>query len=91
MRRRLEATVRGRVQNVGFRAFVHRHASSLGLAGEVANEPDGRTLRVVAEGEDDRLATLLGLLERGPIGARVDAVEHAYGPAENAAAGFRVR
>ena len=44
--RRLDATVRGRVQGVGFRYFVLRDGMDLGLGGWVANEPDGvRPLR----------------------------------------------
>ena len=46
---RLEATVRGYVQGVGFRWFVVRRATQLGLTGWTANEHDG-TVRVVAEG-----------------------------------------
>src|SRR5262245_35503464 len=91
MRKRLELTVRGRGQNVGFRAFVHRHATALGLTGEVANGSDGRSVCVVAEGEADRLATLLGLVERGPLGARVDSVEHSCGAAMYGDTSFRIR
>ena len=46
---RLDATVRGRVQGVGFRYMVLEEAHRLGLAGWVANEPDG-SVRCVAEG-----------------------------------------
>ena len=51
---RLDATVRGRVQGVGFRYFVLREAMDLGLEGWVANTRDG-SVRCVAEGPRDRL------------------------------------
>ena len=54
---RLEATVRGRVQGVGFRYFVVRRAMQLDLAGWVANAADG-TVVCVAEGAPDALDTL---------------------------------
>ncbi|MDQ3127099.1 MAG: acylphosphatase [Chloroflexota bacterium] len=71
---RLEATVRGRVQGVGFRYFVVRRAIELGLVGWVANAADG-SVRCVAEGPLDGLDTLAEALSSGPLGAIVDAVD----------------
>ena len=71
---RLEATVRGRVQGVGFRYFVVRRAMHLDLAGWVANAADG-TVVCVAEGAPDALDTLEADLRRGPTGALVDVVD----------------
>jgi acylphosphatase len=88
--RRLEAVVRGRVQGVGFRWFVVRHAAQLGLGGWVANEPDG-SVRVVAEGREERLDELLRLLRDGPAGASVAAVDEQRGAATGELRGFRVR
>ena len=59
-RERLDATVRGRVQGVGYRVFALREAMALGVDGYVANEVDG-SVRVVAEGASPR--------PRGPPGA----------------------
>lgn len=76
---RLEATVRGRVQGVGFRYFVRRRASTLGLVGWVANQADGR-VRCVAEGPAAALDELEAALRAGPPGSfveRVDAVRTA--------------
>ncbi|HET9085673.1 MAG TPA: acylphosphatase [Candidatus Limnocylindrales bacterium] len=82
---RLDATVRGRVQGVGFRYFVARRAMDLGLTGWVANEPDG-SVRCVAEGARSSLEALLESLERGPAGALVDRVSSHW---EMAAGGWR--
>jgi acylphosphatase len=87
---RLDATIRGRVQGVGFRYFVIRHATDLDLTGWVANEWDG-SVRCVAEGPRPALETLLASLERGPAGALVDRVFTAWGPASGAFRTFDVR
>ena len=87
---RLEAVVRGRVQGVGFRYWVVRRASELGLTGWVANELDG-TVRCVAEGPTGALDGLEALLRRGPLGALVEDVGVVRMPATGAFAGFEVR
>jgi acylphosphatase len=70
---RLEATVRGRVQGVGFRFFVANRAQALGLLGWVKNGSDG-SVRCLAEGPRHDLEALLAALELGPSGARVESV-----------------
>jgi acylphosphatase len=87
---RLEADVRGRVQGVGFRFWVVRRATALGLTGWVANELDG-TVRCVAEGPPDGLDELERLLRAGPMGAVVEDVRAVRMPAVGAFRGFEVR
>jgi acylphosphatase len=77
---RLDATVIGRVQGVGFRWFVLDAARSLGLAGWVANEADG-SVRCVAEGPRLALEALLRELATGPMNAHVERVMPRWGPA----------
>lgn len=88
--RRLEATVRGRVQGVGFRWFVSRVASRLELDGWVSNRSDG-SVQVVAEGPEPALESLLVALERGPQGAHVDRVDVRHGEATARLQGFEIR
>lgn len=72
--RRLRVTVRGAVQGVGFRPFVHRAASGLGLAGWVRNTSVG--VSIEAEGPVNGLHALVETLRRAPPPpASVDAVE----------------
>jgi acylphosphatase len=87
---RLDATVHGRVQGVGFRYFVIREAMDLGVVGWVANDMDG-TVRCVAEGPRGTLETLLHLLEAGPASARIDRVDAAWGPATGGFRSFEIR
>ncbi len=87
---RLEATVRGIVQGVGFRWFVVREAQALKLAGWVANSADGSVF-VVVEGTRRDLATLLERLEEGPAGAWVERVIPAWMPAVGLQPGFGIR
>jgi acylphosphatase len=65
--------VKGRVQGVGFRWFVHREAAELGLRGWVRNTDTGH-VEVVASGDPDVLAELKAALRKGSRGSRVDAV-----------------
>jgi acylphosphatase len=87
---RLTATVHGRVQGVGFRWFVDRAASRLGLTGWVANQSDG-VVQVVAEGPGRQLDELVGVLRSGPAGARVERVEEHRGPATHEFSRFHIR
>ncbi len=76
--KRLTAIVKGRVQGVGFRAFVKNKASSIGLKGYAKNLPD-YSVEVVVEGSEEKLVKLLSMLEKGPILSRVDEVAVEWG------------
>ncbi|MCO6453007.1 MAG: acylphosphatase [Caldilineales bacterium] len=90
MNRRLKATVQGRVQGVGFRAFVVENAQRLGLNGSVRNVYfPRRTVEVVAEGPEDALQQLLLILHEGPSLARVDDVEAHFSTYTGEYASFR--
>jgi acylphosphatase len=66
--------VRGRVQGVGFRWFVEREASTLGIFGWVRNNFDG-SVEVLATGTREQLNQLRRKLQEGPRAARVDDVD----------------
>lgn len=87
---RLEATVIGRVQGVGFRYHVLRAALDLGLRGWVANELDG-SVRCRAEGPRPALESLLASTSKGPPGAVVERVIVAWGPATGSLGPFGIR
>ncbi|MEG3613624.1 acylphosphatase [Isoptericola haloaureus] len=74
MTTRLRAVVHGRVQGVGFRYATARVAERAGVAGEVANLPDG-TVAVELEGDEPSVAGVVDFLHRGPPAASVSSVE----------------
>jgi acylphosphatase len=79
--------VRGRVQGVGFRWFVHREAAELGLRGSVRNTDTGE-VEVIAAGPPESIAELRSELHKGSRGSRVDAVmEHELVESEGEALG----
>ena len=80
--------IRGRVQGVGFRAFVEHEALKRGVAGWVRNRRDG-SVEAVAAGPQAALDELVAWARRGPAGARVDAVD--VSPADGAFDGFEQR
>jgi acylphosphatase len=66
--------VAGQVQGVGYRMFVRRHASRLGLVGFTRNLPDGR-VEVVVDGPAEAHRVLEEALGNGPLAAQVSGVE----------------
>jgi len=66
--------MRGRVQGVGYRAFVEHEALRLGLDGWVRNRRDG-TVEAMFSGADDVVAAMIDACRRGPPAARVEAVD----------------
>lgn len=71
---RVRFVVRGRVQGVFFRAEAVREATARGLTGRVWNTADG-SVELIAEGDDDALASLERWLGHGPRMAEVERVE----------------
>jgi acylphosphatase len=88
--RRLEVTVHGLVQGVGFRWQTRQMARRLNLQGYVRNRPD-RTVQVVAEGTEQALRQFLAYLESGPSSAIVDRVDINWLPSKSEFSGFEVR
>jgi acylphosphatase len=74
--------IEGRVQGVGFRYFVERIATGLGITGYTRNLDDGR-VEVYAVGAPERLAELAGYLWKGPRMADVRRVEETEAPVQD--------
>src|SRR5689334_3131752 len=67
-------SVRGRVQGVGYRAFVEREALAAGVEGWVRNCSDG-SVEAVFGGPHATVEAVIAACRRGPYAARVDALE----------------
>lgn len=63
-------TIRGRVQSVGFRAFIEQQAELNGLTGFVRNRLDGSIEAIVA-GDSYSIDKLVAACRRGPAHAAV--------------------
>jgi acylphosphatase len=66
--------IRGRVQGVGYRAWVEYEALTLGLEGFVRNRRDG-TVEAAFAGPTAAVAAMIEACRQGPPGARVTAVD----------------
>jgi acylphosphatase len=71
--RSLRAIVTGRVQGVGYRAWVEREATRRGLSGWVRNRREG-SVEAVFSGEADAVAAMVAACKNGPRLAQVDEV-----------------
>jgi acylphosphatase len=68
------ATIRGRVQGVGYRAWVDHQARNHNLEGWVRNRRDG-SVEALFAGPQDVVSEMVARCRRGPSTARVEAVE----------------
>ncbi len=81
-----QVTIRGRVQGVGFRAWLVHQAMTRDLEGWVRNRRDG-SVEAVFAGPEDVVSDMVTVCRRGPAYARVEAV--AEEPANSGALDLR--
>ncbi|MCA1453525.1 acylphosphatase [Bradyrhizobium sp. BRP22] len=70
--------IRGRVQGVGYRAWVEHQARLRQLEGWVRNRRDG-SVEAVFAGPEAVISEMIDACRRGPSAARVDAVDNDAG------------
>ena len=80
--------ITGRVQGVGFRWFVEKHAVEVGVRGYTSNLDDGR-VEVYAIGTPQQHDELLGWLHRGPAMSEVRNIASEEAAMEKVS-GFRI-
>ena len=81
--------ISGRVQGVGFRAFVERQAHRRGVRGWVCNRRDG-TVETLLIGDARALAEMEAACNRGPAMAAVTGLER-FDAADDGSDGFEAR
>ena len=69
-----QVTITGRVQGVGYRAWVEHRAVAHNLEGWVRNRRDG-SVEALFAGPADIVSDMIAVCRRGPSSARVDAVQ----------------
>jgi acylphosphatase len=77
--------VRGRVQGVGYRAFVEHNALQRGLGGWVRNRRDG-SVEAVFAGPEKTVKAVIEACRFGPLPAHVDTLDQCDGTEEELAA-----
>lgn len=87
--RTVRVSIEGRVQGVGYRAWVADTAIAMGLTGWVRNRRDG-SVEAVFRGADADVARMLRACEEGPPAARVERVV-AHDHEEGQLSAFKVR
>ena len=87
---RLCLKIRGIVQGVGFRPFVHKLVRRCGLSGYIKNTSSGVELEL--EGERPALERFVVMLpEQAPVLAVIESMEAAYSPELRGYEGFEIR
>ena len=82
--------IRGIVQGVGFRPFIHKLVRSRGLSGYIENTSSGVELEL--EGERGALERFVAELpEKAPILAVIEEIEARYSPEVKGYRGFEIR
>jgi acylphosphatase len=71
-------SVRGRVQGVGYRAFVEHEALRRGIEGWVRNRRDG-SVEALFAGDTANVHGMIEACRRGPHSAKVDALDQREG------------
>ena len=83
-------TVQGLVQGVGFRYFVYRHASRLGLKGWVRNLYNS-DVEIEAEGDRSMVEELIKEVKVGPRSAHVKDLKIEWQDFKNRFQAFEIR
>jgi len=88
--KRVHLIVHGYVQGVFFRLNVKKMADSLELKGYAKNMTDG-TVKVVAEGPQDKIKELIAYCKKGTEASEVEKVDVKFEEANSEFTNFEIR
>lgn len=88
-RKSVRVRIEGRVQGVGYRAFVEREAAKHSVFGFVRNRRDG-SVEAVFIASQSAVDAMIDACKRGPRGSRIDSVVVFDEPTRAAATTFEV-
>ena len=77
-------SIHGKVQGVGFRAFVEHHAHQRNLEGWVRNRKDG-SVEAVFAGPEKTVEAMIATCRIGPLSGHVDSLDQRDGTGEELA------
>ena len=86
----VEGIVRGKVQKVGFRAFIFRQAIQYNLGGTIENLPDG-SVHFALQGFPASLEKAVAVIRQGPAKADINEVEIKPAPVQNGISSVTVK
>jgi acylphosphatase len=87
---RVHVWVKGRVQGVGFRAFVAHNAGQMGVTGWVRNV-GWSTVEAIAEGSRAQVDQFIQVVKTGPRSSRIDDCRVEEEPVTGEFTGFEIR
>lgn len=87
--KRIVIIIKGKVQRVFFRQSTKVEADKLGLFGWARNEADG-SVKIVIEGEEEKIKEFIKWAERGPRFARVGEVKIKWQEAQKEFSQFEI-
>jgi acylphosphatase len=86
----LNAEINGRVQGIGFRAMIRNYADENNLFGFVMNKDSGE-VRVVVQGNKEKLDRFLGWIKSNPGISRVDDIKFDVNEIKNKLKSFEIK
>ena len=81
--------IKGRVQRVGYRDFIDRHAKERNLFGWIKNKEDG-SVELVLQGTPDELKDSIEIINQGSLLAKVESLAVDWRTPEKQFTEFRV-
>lgn len=87
--KRVHLIISGFVQGIGYRAWIKREATKLGITGWVKNREDGE-VEAICEGKPESIEALINLAKQGPLLSQINQVEVKWEASRGEYASFEI-